>query len=311
MNNISIKSLGRNSSNITGPGNRLKRGIHPVVWISPSIVFFLAFILFPLIFALAISFYDWNGISRNIFANFTGISNYAKLFHDKYFIISLKNTGILVFGVTIIQNIFAFFLAVFIFFGKFKNSNIVRAIIFYPSIISAVVVALVWRQILMSDGIINTLLNYMGLANIDFLSSKVLVMWVITFISIWQWTGYNLVILYAGLQSINLSVVEAAYVDGVNFWGLIFKVILPILKPTIWLSVILNFIGGFRAFDIVYILTRGGPAHASEVMTTYMYYNSFQAAGPNDMGYASAIAMFLAFIIIIFTALRFKYVKES
>lgn len=287
-----------------------KLSARPIYWISPSFLFFLAFVFFPLIFAFVISFYKWNGISRDIFKNFIGISNYIALFHDKYFLLSLKNTGILVFGVTIIQNVFAFFLAVFIFYGKFKNSNLIRAIIFYPSVISTVVIALVWRQILMSDGLINTILGYFGSDGIQFLSSKALVMWVITLIIIWQGTGYNLVIMFAGLQSVNLSVVEAAYVGGANFWGLIYKIVFPILKPTIWLSVIFNFIGGFRTFDIVYVLTRGGPAHALEVLTTYMYYNSFQATGPNQMGYAAAIAMFLTSIIIIFTALRLKYIKE-
>ncbi len=288
-----------------------RREGRPVLWISPSIVFFAAFILLPLVFALVISLYRWNGISRALFANFVGPKNYLKLFSDKYFLLALKNTGILVFGVTVIQNVFAYFLAVFIFFGGFKRADVIRAIIFYPSVVSAVVIALVWRQILMSDGVINAILDSVGVGGIDFLSKKSLVMWVITFICVWQGTGYNLVIIYAALQSLNLSVVEAAYVDGVNLWGLIFRVVFPILTPTIWLSVMLNFIGGFRVFDIVYILTRGGPAHASEVLTTYMYYNSFQAAGPNDMGYATAIAMFLGAIIIALTALRLKLVKEG
>lgn len=283
---------------------------NPYFWVSPAVIFFLIFLLGPLLFALAISFFHWDGFSRQIFKDFAGFSNYWDLFKDRVFLLALKNTLYFVFGVTIVQNIFAFFLAVLIFFGKFKNSDAIRAIIFFPGIISAVVISLVWRRILMSDGLINTILEVVKLPGIEFLSDKSIVIWTIIMITIWQWTGYNLVIMYAGLQSVNMEVVEASYIDGASFWQVIFRIIFPILKPTIWLSVILNFIGGFRTFDIVYILTRGGPAHASEVLTTYMYYNSFQMWGPSKMGYASAIAMFLTFVIIIFTALRIRFIRK-
>ena len=178
----------------------------PVYWIVPAVFFFLVFMLIPLLFAFTISFYRWDGFSRKIFENFIGFSNYLNLFRDRLFLISLKNTIILVFGVTVIQNIFAFFLAVFIFFGRFKRSDVIRTIIFFPGVISAVVIALVWRRILMSDGLINTILNLTGIESIQFLSNKSLVMWVITSISIWQWTGFNLVIMYAGLQSLNMDI---------------------------------------------------------------------------------------------------------
>jgi ABC-type sugar transport system permease subunit len=133
--------------------------------------------------------------------------------------------------------------------------------------------------------------------------------WVVIFVSIWQWTGYNLVIFYAGLQSIDRTLLEAADVDGASWWGKIFKIVIPTLKPTIILNIILNLIGSFRVFDIVYVLTRGGPVHQSEVFTTIMYYYSFSANGPNKMGVGSSIALIMFAIMIVFGFVRIRMMR--
>ena len=149
--------------------------------------------------------------------------------------------------------------------------------------------------------------------NIDFswLSSIQLAIWIVIFVSIWQWTGYNLVIFYAGLQSVDRTILEAADVDGANWWGKIFRIVIPSIIPTIVLNVILNLIGSFRVFDIVYVLTRGGPVHQSEVLTTLMYYYSISANGPNKMGVGSSIAFVIFFIMIIFGILRIRLIKKE
>ena len=135
--------------------------------------------------------------------------------------------------------------------------------------------------------------------------------WVVIFVSIWQWTGYNMVIFYAGLQSVDREILEAADVDGANWWGKILKIVVPSIFPTIILNVILNLVGSFRVFDIVYVLTRGGPVHSSEVLTTIMYYYSFSANGPNKMGVGSAIAFIMFAIMIIFGILRVRFLKKG
>jgi len=157
------------------------------------------------------------------------------------------------------------------------------------------------------DGVINQILGI----NFSWLSSVQLAIWCVVLVSIWQWVGYNLVIFYAGLQSLDIQLLEAADVDGASWGNKITRVIIPLLMPTIILNVILNLIGSFRVFDIVYVLTRGGPVHNSEVLTTIMFYYSFAANGPNKMGVGSSVAVIMFVFVLLFGILRIHYLKRS
>jgi ABC-type sugar transport system permease subunit len=128
--------------------------------------------------------------------------------------------------------------------------------------------------------------------------------WIIAFINIWQWTGFGVVLYYAGLSSIDNELIEAAKIDGASFFQYIIKIVIPLLKPIIILDLLLVFISGFRVFDIVYVTTRGGPIHQSEVLTTLQYYYSFDSYGPNKMGIASVISVVLLIIVVIFSLAR-------
>jgi ABC-type sugar transport system permease subunit len=119
------------------------------------------------------------------------------------------------------------------------------------------------------------------------------------------------VIFYAGLQSFDHTLLEAAFIDGASLQRAIFKIVLPLIKPVIFLSAVLNFIGGFRVYDIIWAMTRGGPVHASEVLTTYMYYQSFQSGGPSNMGYASTISVTLAIIVMLFAVIRIRFFAKE
>ena len=184
------------------------------------------------------------------------------------------------------------------FFGNFKFSVLIRSIIFFPCVLAPVSVGLVWKKILEQDGVLNSILGL----DFSWLSSVSLVMWLIIMVNTWQWIGYSLVIYYAGLQSMNIELLEASDIDGANWSQKIFSIVIPLLWPTTILNMILNLIGAFRAFDIVYVLTRGGPAHYSEVLASYLYYYSFAAGGPNKMGVGAAVA-FVIFACILTIAL--------
>lgn len=293
---------------------RLVRRMEPYSWLTPSIILFLIFLAYPIIFSIILSFFEWRGYSVDIFSKFIGFQNYARLFHDGLYWQSLKNTLIIVLVVVFIQNAIALFLALILYFGKFKYSNLIRALIFFPGVISAIVIGLVFRKFLELNGPINILLRSLGLDMLaqPWLATKSLTIWIVSIVTTWQWVGYNMVIFYAGLQNVENSLLEAAYIDGANMSQAIFKIVIPVLKPVIFLSMILNFIGGFRIYDIIWATTRGGPVHSSEVLTTYMYYQSFQSNGPSNMGYASTISVTLMFIVIIFAAIRIKFfTKES
>lgn len=279
----------------------------PYAFTSPAILVFLFVILSPVIISLILSFYKFTGFDANFFKEFVGFENFKILFNDKFFFISFRNTLYFVIASITIQIALALMISIFIFFGNFKNSVLLRTIIFFPCVLAPVAVSLAWRKMLEQDGVINQIfhLSFPWLANVQ------TAIWVVVFVSIWQWTGYNMVIFYAGLQSVDKEILEASDVDGSSWWGKIFKIIIPTIWPTIVLNVILNLVGGFRVFDLVYVLTRGGPVHSSEVLTTIMYYYSFAANGPNKMGVGSAIAFIMFAIMIIFGVLRVRFLKKG
>ena len=290
-------------------GTLLGRRIEPYTWLSPSLLLFLLFLLFPIFFSSALSFFNWNGYTKEIFHDFIGWKNYLHLIKDPLVWKSLKNTIFLVLTVVFIQNGIALFLSVVIFFGNFKHHNLIRALIFFPGVISAIVIGLVFRKFLAIDGAINQVLELIGLSGLTqaWLSNSTLNIWVVSLVLVWQWAGYNLIIFYAGLQSIDHSLLESAFIDGASLTRAIFTIVIPIMKPIIYLCAMLNFIGGFRIYDMIWVMTRGGPNHTSEVLTTYMYYQSFQSKGPSDMGYASTIAILLAAIVLIFAVIRLRF----
>jgi ABC-type sugar transport system permease subunit len=279
----------------------------PYAFLLPALFVFVFVVLSPVIMSLILSFYKFTGFDAHIFKEFIGFENFKILFRDKYFWISFKNTFYFVASSITIQILLSLVLAITIFFGRFKNSISIRTIIFFPAVLAPVSISLAWRRILEQDGLFNQILGI----DYSWLASPMLAIWVVIFVSIWQWTGYNLVIFYAGLQTVDRTILEAADVDGASWWGKIIKIVIPSLKPTIILNIILNLIGSFRVFDIVYVLTRGGPVHQSEVFTTIMYYYSFSANGPNKMGVGSSIAFIMFAIMIVFGFIRIRLMKRE
>lgn len=291
----------------------LDKKLEPYAWLTPSIILFSIFLLYPIFFSVILSFFEWNGYTRDIFIKFVGLKNYIHLIKDPLVWKSFKNTAFLVFTVVVIQNGIALFLSIIIFYGNFKYHNLIRALIFFPGVVSAIVIGLVFRKFLAIDGAINQILNGIGLGGLAqaWLSNTSLNIWIVSLVLVWQWTGYNLIIFYAGLQSIDNSLLEAAFIDGASLTRAIFTIVIPLMKPIIFLSAMLNFIGGFRIYDMIWVMTRGGPNHSSEVLTTYMYYQSFQSKGPSDMGYASTVAILLGVIVLIFAIIRIRLVSKE
>ena len=285
----------------------------PFLWLAPALAILAIFMAYPIGFSVVLSLFQWKGYSTQVFDRFVHLSNYLRLLHDPLYWLSFRNTLILVLNVVLVQNAVALALAIVVYFGRFRAGDLVRGIIFFPGVVSAVVVALVFRKFLEMDGAVNLFFQGIGLARwvTPWLTVKGLTIWIVALITVWQWTGYSLVIFYAGIQGIDFELLEAATIDGASAGKLIFRIIIPLLKPTIFLSALLNFIGGFRVYEIIWVTTRGGPVHSSEVLTTYMYYNSFQSKGPSDMSYASAIAVTLALVVLLFAVVRVIFAKRK
>lgn len=277
-------------------------------YLSLAIIFFGVFLLYPIIFSLILSFHEWSGFSKTPFKEFVGFSHYIEMFQDKIFYTSLKNTAMYAFLILIFQNVVGLFLALFLFYGKIRGSVIWRSIIFFPTLLSSVIVGLVWRRIFMGDGLLNIIWQnfYPMSEGFLYLGNRITPIFVVIFVNIWQWSGYNMVLYYAGLQGVENDLVEAAKIDGASWIQTIKNVVIPQLYKTISLCIILNIIGSFKVFDLVYVITGGGPARSSEVLATQIYYESFSMFGPNRMGYASALAVVLTIIVVIFAVLRIR-----
>jgi len=279
-----------------------------LIFLSLGIVFFLVFIIYPVMFSAGLSFFDWSGYSRNPFENFIGVDNIMRMVGDSVFWQSLKNTFVFVFGVIFLQNLLGLSIAIFLFYGKLKGGAIWRSIIFFPAILSPIIIGLVWKRIFFADGLLNTVIGFFAqnYEPILWLGNLTTPIFVVMFVTIWQFTGYNMMLYYAGLQGINKDLIESAKIDGANWLQAVTKIVIPQLYKVISLAVILNIIGGFKVFDLIYIMTSGGPAHSSEVLTSYIYYHSFSITGTNRMGYASLLAMVLMLIVLVFSIIRVR-----
>jgi ABC-type sugar transport system permease subunit len=276
------------------------------IYILPLLLMIVFIVLYPLLFNLLLSFYEWDGFRKDVFSRFAGFQNYTELAGDEYFWVSLRNTAYFELACSIFQVLFPLIFAVILYYGYFKQENLIKGVIYFPALVSPVVVGLVWRFFFSFEGPINNLLRAIGLdfLAIEWLGNIYTPIWIIAFINIWQWTGFGIVLYYAGLASIDKELIEAARIDGASFFQYIYKIVIPLLRPIIILDLLLVFITGFRVFDLVYIVTRGGPIHQSELLTTLQYYYSFDSYGPNKMGIASVISVVLLFIVVVFSLVR-------
>lgn len=284
-----------------------KEVIVPYSWLLPALVFLGVIVFSPVFLSFILSFFKFTGVESNYFQKFVGLGNFKYLFQHRYFWIAAKNTFYFVGSMAIIQTTIALFLAMIIYFGNFKYSGLIRMTIFAPAVLAPVSISLIWRRILCQDGALNQIL---GGIDYPWLARMNMAIWCVVAVNIWQWVGYSLVIYYAGLQSMNKEVLEAADIDGASWTQKMFEIVVPFLMPITMLNVILNVIGSFRAFDLIYVLTRGGPGHYSEVFTTLMYYYSFSPWGPHKMGVAAAIAFVMFLAIVVFGVIRIRLLKE-
>ena len=190
--------------------------------------------------------------------------------------------------------------------SRLRGHAFAKSVLFLPVLLSPVVVGLMWSRILDAFGAVNQLIS-LGAPKTQpvlFLGSPGLVLPSIIVAIVWQFTGYNMLLYYAGLQKLPQEQLEAASIDGAGHWATIRNVVIPSLYPVAGTAILLNVIGGLRIFDLIYIMTRGGPNRSSEVMATYMYEQGFKFS---DMGYAGAIAVVIVALSILAAVLRLQW----
>jgi len=249
------------------------------------------------------SFFKYDGLS--IEKEFIGFNNYIRMFTDRTFLISIRNNFLFIFFTVVIQNFIGLILA-FTLNKKIIGRNIYRVIIFIPVVLSPVVVGYTFGMMLnYTNGVINEFFRNIGfrILTFDWIANPDIAIYTTIFAHIWQWLGFSTIIYLAGLQNIPEEVLDAAKIDGANGFNVFIKIIFPMLASTHFSLVILNSISSVKVFDIVYVLTKGGPSHASEVLATHIFLENFNLF---HTGYASALSVVLLLIALIITALQLK-----
>jgi ABC-type sugar transport systems, permease components len=278
--------------------------IAPYLFIAPNMILFLTFMIIPIFFTFYISFFDWEILGG---AQFKGFGNYAEMFADDVFWISLWNTVYYTIGTVPLSMVLGLAGAILLN-RKIPLRAFFRGVFFAPVVVSLVATGLIWAWLYNPNfGLFNHLLSIVGIEPIGWLTSKTLAMPAVIITTLWVRIGYCLVIYLAGLQAIPESLYEAAVIDGANSWQKFWYVTLPMLKPTTVFVLVISVIYGFMVFDLVYTMTNGGPGHATTVLVQYIFRKAFVEG---EMGYASALGTFLFIIMMIFTLIQLKLGRE-
>ena len=272
------------------------------LFIAMPCIVIAVFVLAPCLWAIALSFYKSDGITPSIFI---GLKNYGKMLDDSVVWISFRNTFYYVAGTVPVSIVLSFYIAVILNEKWFRGRSLMRTIYFLPVVVAMVAVAFVWQWLYNpSFGIINRLMQLVGLPPQIWLGDPWLAMPCIILVSIWKGLGFFVIIYLAGLQGIPSMYYEAASLDGANRWQQIRHVTWPLLFPTTCFLTIMGVIGGFQVFEQVYVMTRGGPVNATRVVLYYLWEKGFVSL---ELGYASAIAVLLFIVVLGITLLQWKY----
>jgi multiple sugar transport system permease protein len=278
------------------------------LFLLPSLILFVTLILVPAIFSLILSFTKWDFISGFSTIKFVGIKNFINLFNDQWFTDSFINN--LIFTVTVIPISLFLSLVLAVIINKFSYfKNVLKAMIFMPYISSIVAISVVWMIALHpSFGPVNEMLKAIGVANPPkWFADMNWALPAIIFISIWQGLGYYLVVYIAGLNAISSSIYESADIDGASFFQKFFKITIPLVSPTTFFLAITGIVGSFKVFDIISVLTEGGPGTSTSMLAYYIYKSAFEY---HRMGYASAISWILFLVMFIVTVIQWRGQKK-
>ncbi len=279
------------------------------ILLTPALGLVILFIVIPALLAIAGSFFTIGIGSTNW--QFAGLSNYARAVNDPIFWLALRNNLIMVVGSIVLQVGFGTVLAAILDRGLPRGSTIFRTIIFAPMVMSTIAVALIWLVIMDPNvGALNTVVKALGMQppKQGWLGDPDIALWVILIIAMWQYTGFMMVLILAGLQGIPRELYEAAALDGARGLKAFRYITLPGIRNVLIVAVLITTIGGFKVFDLIFATTRGGPANATQVLGTYIYQQAFNLG---NMGYANAISVVLLLIAVLLGWLQLQVSRRS
>lgn len=270
------------------------------IFILPTLIGTFIFILIPVICSFGLSFAKWDLLNK---IEFVGISNYTELFRESLFYKILLNTVVFALSTSVLGVIIPLILAA-ILNSKIRGSEFYKSAYFLPFITPMVVVGIVWAWIFDPNiGLLNQVLHI----HINWLYDSTFAMPALIIVSVWKLIGYNMIIFLSSLSSVSQSLFEAAKIDGANAFQVFKNVTIPLLSPTIFFVVIITAISSFQVFDLIYLMTQGGPFDSTNVLVYSIYKNAFEYF---NIGKASAIAYVLFVIILVLTLLQWHFRKK-
>ena len=285
-----------------GPPVYRVRSSAPWWFLLPASALYLFVVLVPSGRGIWLGFTDWDGL--NPVKHFIGFTNFRTILTDAAGRGAALNTLLIAVAVTVVQNAVGLGLALGVN-ARLKSRNLLRVVLFTPAVLTPVVTAYLWKYLYAPDGAINAALSGLGLGALhqDFLGNQDLVIWSVVGVVVWQFAGYSMVIFLAGLQGIPQEVLEQAAMDGAGPVRRFWYVVRPALAPAITINLMLSIIGGLKLFDQVWVMTGGGPGHASETLSTLIYKNAFQF---NQFAYSNALAVVLTVFVAVFAAAQYR-----
>lgn len=289
------------STNAKKPNLKRKNTLIAWTFILPNFTGFFIFTLVPVIFSFVLAFMKWDSFSA---PEFVGFKNFTKMINDETFWISLKNTFLYTIGVVPLTIICSLGLAILLN-RKLKGMNFFRTAFFFPYVTSLVAIAVVWNMLFHPTlGPINQFLKLFISNPPGWTSSSQWALWAVVIVSVWRGMGYYMILYLAGLQSIPNELYEAASMDGANTSNKFWNVTLPSLRPTTFFVTVMLVINCFKVFDLIQVMTDGGPGRATNVLVYQIYNEAFVKF---NFGYASAISLILFVIVLGVTIFQFKW----
>ncbi len=282
------------------------KNIYPSYFILISFLLYMVFFMIPSFMGFLFSFTNWTSMGNSI--QFVGFQHFREIFGNSRYLVVIRNTLIFAIFTTIGKNIIGLGMALSLN-KNFKSRNFLRTIFFFPVMLSPLIIGLVFKSIYAPDsGLLNNTLNTvriffgLGTVQIDWLGSIQTALGSVILVEIWRLVGQNMVIYIAGLQAIPNDYLEAAEIDGANYLQTVWNILIPQLRASISINLVLNVIAGLKVFDLVFVLTNGGPARSTEVLNTVIYKE--YSSGRYGFSTALGLIMFIVTCIIAFSLLR-------
>lgn len=282
------------------------RRLTPYLFLLPALAIMVVFMYLPILENFYYSLFRWSSIDPRLF--YVGFDNYKRVLNDPIVAISLRNNVLYAVISVFFQVFIALVLAAILESGIIRPrwGTMFRNILFLPSVLAVTVVGLTWQLIYRPDtGLLNQLLEAIGLSSLKtaWLGNEKTAIYAIIAVSQWQWVGYVMILFIVAIQAIPEELYEAARIDGANRTQQFFRITVPLVRETTLVWITITVIGAFKVFDIVWVMTAGGPNHASEVLGNYLYRVGFRN---DEMGYAAAIASLLFIITFLLTFLQLR-----